>query len=238
MPLASVLIAALTALVVTLTWQVDSGTGISWIDPRALDWLTAHRGEPLTGVFRVVTDLGDTLSMAILAALTISWFLLRRATAVAVLVGVAALGAGVLVVSIKHLVGRHRPPEVSRLVVEQSLSYPSGHTVSTTVVVGIVAITVIPHLHSRWIRVTATAFAVTFAIAVGLSRVYLGAHWFTDVLAGWTVSLLWLTICVMAYTAVRRHRHEAAAAAEGSGGSEDLSAPSDHRETTAPRVRR
>ncbi|MBF6202423.1 PAP2 family protein, partial [Nocardia cyriacigeorgica] len=57
---------------------------------------------------------------------------------------------------IKQLVGRHRPPEVTRLVAEPSLSYPSGHTLGSTVVVGIVALTVIPLLRHTVVKVVAT----------------------------------------------------------------------------------
>ncbi|MFD4430275.1 phosphatase PAP2 family protein [Nocardia sp. NPDC058497] len=204
LPLATTLLATAAILVTTLTWQVNYDAGIIRIDPRVLDWTIAHRGEPLTSIARVVTDLGDTLSMTILAALTVVWFAWRRNWPTAVLVAVTSVGAGVLVVVVKRIVGRHRPPELSRLVVEPSLSYPSGHTLGTTVVVGIVALTVIPSLRHATVRVAATVFAVVFPIAVGLSRVYLGVHWFTDVLAGWIFGLFWLVLCVTVFAWVYR----------------------------------
>jgi membrane-associated phospholipid phosphatase len=197
-----------------LTWQVNNDAGIIRIDPRVLDWMIAHRGEPLTSIARFVTDLGDTLSMTILATLTVAWFAARRDWATVALVALTSAGAGVLVVVIKRLVGRHRPPEVSRLVPEPSLSYPSGHTLGTTVVVGIVALTVIPGLRRRWLRVAATVFAVLFPIAVGLSRIYLGVHWSTDVLAGWIFGLAWLTLCVTVFAWVYREHFAPAAPAE------------------------
>ncbi|MFF2088352.1 phosphatase PAP2 family protein [Nocardia sp. NPDC058176] len=199
LPRAAGLIAALTAVVIALTWQVCADTGITVIDQRILDWMIAHRGEPLTTVTEVITDLGDTLSMTVLAVIVVIGFVLRGAPRTAVLVGVTSLGAGVLVRVIKPLVDRQRPPELTRLVVEPSLSYPSGHTLGTTAVVGIVALTVLPHVRRRWVRRTAAVIAVLFAIAVGLSRVYLGVHWSTDVLAGWLIGLLWVTVCVTVF---------------------------------------
>ncbi|MGW4235135.1 phosphatase PAP2 family protein [Streptomyces sp. NPDC004980] len=130
-PLAAALLVTAAVLLAVLTWQVNNDAGIIRIDPRVLEWMIAHRGEPLTSIARVITDLGDTQSMTILAAVTVAWFAWRREWATAVLVAVTSVGAGVLVVVIKQLVGRHRPPEVTRLVAEPSLSYPSGHTLGT-----------------------------------------------------------------------------------------------------------
>ncbi|MFD4357672.1 phosphatase PAP2 family protein [Nocardia sp. NPDC058518] len=199
-PIVAALIATAAVLITALTWQVTSG--ISAMDTAVLDWMIAHRGEPLTGIATVITDLGDTLSMTILAALTVGWFALRRNLPVAALVAVTSLGAGVLVWVIKRLVGRHRPPETSRLVFEPSLSYPSGHTLGSTVVVGIVAIVLVPQITKHWLRTAATVLAVAFPVAVGLSRIYLGVHWTTDVLAGWIIGLLWLVLCVTVFTRV------------------------------------
>lgn len=206
LPLTAALIAAAAVVVAVLTWQVDSGAAVTRLDARVLDWMIAHRGEPLTSVARVITDLGDTLSMTVLATITVCWLLWQRHWACAVLVAVTSLGAGLLVVVIKQLVGRNRPPELSRLVYEPSLSYPSGHTLGSTVVVGIVAITLIPRLRRQWVRVVATVLAVLFPVAVGLSRVYLGVHWLSDVLAGWTIGLIWLAVCVTVFTVVRAER--------------------------------
>ncbi|MFD5180853.1 phosphatase PAP2 family protein [Nocardia sp. NPDC058379] len=203
-PLAAALLATAAVLLAVLTWQVNNDAGIIRIDPRVLEWMIAHRGEPLTSIARVITDLGDTQSMTILAAVTVAWFAWRREWATAALVAVTSVGAGVLVVVIKQLVGRHRPPEVTRLVAEPSLSYPSGHTLGTTVVVGIVAITVIPTVRRRWVRWVATVVAVLFPIAVGLSRIYLGVHWCTDVLAGWLFGLAWLVLCVTVFCLLHR----------------------------------
>lgn len=200
LPRAAVLIASLTVLVVALAWQVRADAGITVLDPRILDWMIAHRSEPLTTVTEVVTNLGDTLSMTVLAAIVVIGFAVRGAPRTAALVGVTWFGAAVLVWVIKPLVGRQRPPELTRLAVEPSLSYPSGHALVTTAVVGIVALTVLPHLRRRWVRRTAAVVAVVFAIAVGLSRVYLGVHWSTDVAAGWSIGLLWLTVCVTVFT--------------------------------------
>ncbi|MFC4125174.1 phosphatase PAP2 family protein [Nocardia rhizosphaerae] len=206
MPLAAALLATGAVLVTALTWQVDNDAGIIGLDPRVLDWMLAHRGEPLTSIARIVTDLGDTLSMTILAAVVICWFAARRDLPNALLVAVASVGAGVLVVVVKQLVGRHRPPEVTRLMEEPSLSYPSGHTLGSTVVIGIVALTVIPGLRHRPTRLAATVFAVLFPIAVGMSRIYLGVHWCTDVLAGWIFGVWWLLLCVTAFAWIHRGR--------------------------------
>ncbi|MGY0503629.1 phosphatase PAP2 family protein [Nocardia sp. FBN12] len=212
-PVVVALIATAAVLITALTWEVTSG--VTTMDTRVLDWMIAHRGEALTDIATVITDLGATLSMTILAVVTVGWFVLRRNLPVAALVAITSLGAGVLVWVIKRLVGRHRPPEASRLVFEPSLSYPSGHTLGSTVVVGIVAIVLIPQLARQWVRVAATVLAVAFPIAVGLSRIYLGVHWTTDVLAGWIIGLMWLVLCVTVFTRVWCARPAAITASDG-----------------------
>ncbi|MEU4601226.1 phosphatase PAP2 family protein [Nocardia sp. NPDC023988] len=199
-PLAAALIATALALFGLLTWVVVGNMdGTPW-DVRVLDWMIAHRSEPLTTVARVITDLGGTVAMTILALVTVIWLLARRDLPVAALVGVTSLGAGALVWGIKRIVDRHRPPMDSRLVTELSLSYPSGHSLGSAAVGGVVAIALVPRLRRVWVRRTAVGVAVVFPIAVGLSRVYLGVHWITDVLAGWIVGLLWLTLSVTLFT--------------------------------------
>lgn len=82
---------------------------------------------------------------------------------------------------------------------ETSPSFPSGHTLNATVVVGVLAYLLMLRLASRAARIAVGVGAAAFALAMGLSRVFLGHHWLSDVVAAWLFGLGWLTVVVTAH---------------------------------------
>jgi undecaprenyl-diphosphatase len=108
----------------------------------------------------------------------------------------------------KAIVGRARPP-LSEAVppYEYAFSFPSGHALNSTVIAGMVAYLVGRRLKTRFSRAVAVVVAVAWAGAMGLSRVFLGHHWLTDVMFAWLLGLAWLAMLITAhriYLAVRR----------------------------------
>jgi undecaprenyl-diphosphatase len=97
---------------------------------------------------------------------------------------------------------------------ETSPSFPSGHTLNSTVIAGMVAYLLLRRLTSQRARVLTVVLAAGWAVAMGLSRVYLGHHWLTDVMCGWVLGLAWLTVVIVAHrmflTARRRRRERTA----------------------------
>ncbi|WP_052313691.1 phosphatase PAP2 family protein [Nocardia thailandica] len=201
---AAAVIGAALAGVAVLTVCVATAGGPTGVDQGVLDWMVGHRGGAMTSAVRVFTDLGGAVAMTALAVGTVLWFAWRREWPTAALVAVTALGAAILVPACKHLAGRTRPPEQTRLVVENSLSYPSGHALGTTVVTGIVATVLISRIARPSLRAAAAACAVAFVLGIGLSRLYLGVHWATDVLAGVLIGVAWVTLCLTLFGLSRR----------------------------------
>jgi membrane-associated phospholipid phosphatase len=164
-----------------------------------------HRTPAVTWWAIVVSDVGSTIGMAVIAIATagLLWWRGRRSDAL--LVAVVAVGAGVLVRVGKATIGRERPPEGFRLVVESNESFPSGHALASAAILGVVVVVLVPLLHATWAKATLIAAATLFAVAIGVSRPYLGVHWATDVLGGWVIGLTWLYFCVTVRS-VWRHR--------------------------------
>jgi undecaprenyl-diphosphatase len=146
-------------------------------------------------VFLVIADVGGTAGMAVLAALAALMLWARRRRREAVVVIVAAAGAGALVEELKNVYDRARPPEATRLVIETNYSLPSGHALGSIVVLGILAPVAAVTLQGIAARTAVIAAAVAAVATIGLCRLYLGAHWLTDVLDGWLVGGAWLRLC-------------------------------------------
>jgi undecaprenyl-diphosphatase len=190
------LLAVLAAIVLGLADGAVEQNGLASMDPPVWQWLVDQRTPALTGLAIFFTTVGSTVSMAILATLTILYLLIKRRWGDAALVGAVAGGAGLLVRFGKATVGRERPPADFRLVAETNESFPSGHALASAAVIGVVLVVLVPSIRNRAARVWLIVGAGLFVFVVGLSRVYLGVHWATDVIGGWVTGLAWLALCL------------------------------------------
>ena len=193
---AGALLAVLAAIVLGLADGASEGNGLASIDPPVWQWMIDHRSPALTTVAIFVTNVGSTVAMTIIAGATIVYLLVKRRYGDAALVAVVAAGAGLLVRFGKATVGRERPPVEYRLVTETNESFPSGHALASAAILGVVLVVLLPSIHRRATRIAVLAGVVLFALAIGLSRVYLGVHWATDVIGGWVTGLAWLALCL------------------------------------------
>jgi membrane-associated phospholipid phosphatase len=196
-----VLVAVLTALAEGVYDAVSEGEGLAGLDRPVLDAVLSIRTPMVTTVVGAYTHLGGTVGMPILAtvaALTMAlWW---RQWSPIVLVALTGLGSLALTTVGKAAVGRARPPLADAVPpFETSFAFPSGHSLNSMALAGIVAYLLIRRQRRRWARITTLVVAVTFAVTMGLSRVYLGAHWLTDVLVAWALALAWLTVVITAH---------------------------------------
>lgn len=185
---------ALSAIVALLTFAVQVHPGPLGPDSSLMQWFIDHRNGTATVFAKSVSALGDTATMTMLGVVACAGLAWRRQWETAVFVGFTALGAGALVFFGKLLIGRPRPPLIDRMVVEINHSYPSGHALGSTVVVGVVVAVLLPLLRGLWRTLLVTG-TVLFVVGVGVSRLYLGVHWPTDIVAGWIFGLIWLSMC-------------------------------------------
>ena len=142
--------------------------------------------------------------LRVVAVAAAGWLALRRQRRLAVWVLVAALGSGVIDTVLKDLVRRARPALPHPVAEASGYSFPSGHALGTMVMFGVALLLVLPLLRRRAARVSAWVVAVVAVALVGFSRVALGVHYVSDVLAGWLVGLGWLTVTVAVFESWRR----------------------------------
>ena len=190
------LLAVLAAVVLGLADGATDDNGAAFLDTPVWQWMVDHRTPGLTTVAIAVTEVGSTVSMTIIACATIVFLLIKRRRGDAVLVAVVAAGAGLLVRVGKATVGRERPPVEFRLVTETNESFPSGHALASVAILGVVLVVLLPLIPDRRVRIAVLVAVALFAVCIGLSRLYLGVHWATDVIGGWVTGLAWLATCL------------------------------------------
>lgn len=148
----------------------------------------------LDNVMLVVTRLGGVAAVLLAAFFMLAvLYRLRRWQSLAV-VAVGMTGTLVLMSGLKLLFARQRPELWELLTHESTYSFPSGHAAMSSVLAICV---VMLAWRSRW-RWLVAGIAVLYVLAIGFSRMYLGVHYPTDILAGWTVAVLWMLVTVRA----------------------------------------
>jgi undecaprenyl-diphosphatase len=177
------------------------------VDRPVAVFFVRHREAWLTRLLQDLTNLGSIrILLPLILAVGVGWWLRRRTWRPLVLLVVAYAGADLAFNAVKQLVGRPRPPAAILLKPVAGPSFPSGHATQAVAVYGMLA-ALAATASPRWSRkVTAWALAVVIAGLVGLSRLYLGAHWLTDVLAGFALGAAWLfAVLALARTLTIRH---------------------------------
>ena len=173
--------------------QVERPDGSTAIDSSITSWMVAHRAAALTAVARVLSAVGSQKVLTPVAGVFIVLLLARRRVWPALVFAVAWGGAIGLYSLAKHFVQRPRPPADIQLMHVGASSFPSGHatqSLATYVALATLAGLAIPRVRA----VPARALAVGLAAGVGWSRVYLGVHWTTDVIAGWLIAAGWVSV--------------------------------------------
>jgi membrane-associated phospholipid phosphatase len=163
---------------------VTDKTGVTSVDVPVLHAAMRLRSPGLNAFAAGIAYLFGPVGMPVMALVAILLLALRRRSWTPVIL-IAAAGIGSLLMTIagKDIIQRHRPNIALAIPpYEHSPSFPSGHTLNATVIAGIVG-------YLLWLRRHTIAAKVTA----------LGAHWFTDVLAGWLLGLLWLALVVTAH---------------------------------------
>jgi membrane-associated phospholipid phosphatase len=148
-------------------------------------YAAAHRTGWLTTAMRQVTDLGGTVALTAVVFSTITGTLILKRYSLAVMMLVAGIGSSTLTVSMKTMIDRPRPLTNGDLAFASGPSFPSGHTLESMAIYGALVFIIGSLIASPRIRLGVWGAGAILAFAIGASRVYLGVHWASDVVAGW-----------------------------------------------------
>jgi undecaprenyl-diphosphatase len=192
-----------------LVGEVSEG-GRTYLDSSVQAFVLDHRVGPMTVAMKAVTWLGSSVVLVPLLVAVGAFFLVRRRDWRPGLALVAAFGGAVILSNVvKPIIERPRPPAEHLIGQASGFSFPSGHTTGAIALWGMLAALVWAR-GSTAARGLAWPAAVVIVGAVGASRLYLGAHWFTDVLGGYALGGLWLAVLLAAMLGVAARRASAA----------------------------
>ncbi|MFE1288516.1 phosphatase PAP2 family protein [Streptomyces sp. NPDC058751] len=179
--------------------------GDAWLT----SWCLAHRPDMALALARGVTYTGVGVvpyALAVIAGLLLGRPAGQRVRTVAACV--CALAAAQTVrFAVMSLVARPRPPVADWATHASGWSFPSGHTTTSAVAGGLLVLAVLARAPQS--RRTLALLIGCWAVLVGLSRVYLGVHWFSDVVGGWLFAICWLSLLVYGLTRFLPHAHSA-----------------------------
>ena len=163
-------------------------------DTSWLLWLHQFSNPSLDSVMLRITQLGNPrfVVMVVVVSLGILWW--RRYRQEARMFAIACLGTAILNLGLKLTFSRTRPLLWPRLIPETDFSFPSGHAMGSLVLYGF--LTYLLATYYPKLSKVIYSLAVILIAAIGLSRLYLGVHWPTDIIAGYGVGFLWLTTCI------------------------------------------
>ena len=196
-PLIAGIVCALAAVLV-FTWyasEVSEGE-LSAFDSAVRGFVHSYSSPPLTALMKAVSYTGKVRTLVILGTVVAAVMLYLRAFRSTAIFLVTMAGEIMLEVTLKATYQRARPEPFFDLPLPESYSFPSGHALGSICFYGILAWVVVRRIQDKRLETAVAVLAAVFILMIGLSRVYLGVHYPSDVLAGFVVGLIWTSSVV------------------------------------------
>jgi undecaprenyl-diphosphatase len=217
LPTIAILILGITATIMIGEDFVELAVLLRQESPLVLDvdqsvyrWAESMRSGPATVFFLTFTHLGGPMGLMVIAFAVAALLFVRGHRGLAWYVLITGTGGGVINVILKTTFDRARPDLAEALRQAHGYSFPSGHAMGSMVVLGslvyVMARSLEPALGPWRLRAATIALLLAGILTVGLSRVYLGVHWISDIAAGFAAGFVWLVVATVAFEAFWRIR--------------------------------
>lgn len=185
-------------LFIELTEVLHSRT-ITHYDQKVSDFIISFRSPQLNKVFQFITDLGDLYAYLILTALCAigfywkfqNWRYVMEMIFVIIIAGLSNL-------ALKQVINRARP-DAAHLVAVETLSYPSGHAMGAIAFYGFLIYLFYNFKMNTWLKTSIIFIFIFLVLAIGISRIYLGVHYPSDVVGGFIAGFIWIIFCVILF---------------------------------------
>lgn len=210
-------VAALLVVAVGIMTFVEVADDMAEADGQAFDQAVLHWLQPVPGHPRGpwwlheaaadLTSLGGISVLTLFAVVALTFLLIQRKRLSALLLVVGLAGGVALSEGLKALFERARPPIEYQAVETLNASFPSGHALLSTVFYLTLGVMLTRAFPKKRLKAFVLGVGVFIALLIGLTRVYLGAHWASDVVAGWCAGAAWaMTLWLVAYAVERRQQ--------------------------------
>jgi membrane-associated phospholipid phosphatase len=208
-------------LFVVLVEQFQRSTSLVYHADQIIQTWFGHERQPaMTVLLSAATSLGSTAGLGVIVGVVTAILFLRKERASAIFVIVTAVTGALLNLGLKAIFARARPDLTFAITTSRYYSFPSGHAMGSFISLGALAYIA---LRQKWPWSTKTATLatiLTLIVLVGLSRVYLGVHWASDIVGGWSAGTVWLSAAVVAFEMLLRLRQRRRGAAPTSPAAE------------------
>jgi membrane-associated phospholipid phosphatase len=202
--LAIAVLVAASWLFMALAEDVFTRDQITILDNQFSAWLQAHQAAGITALMLFVTRVHSNIWIDFVALIIIVYWWFGRLRHWALTLALSVYGGSLLNYLLKNLFLRARPQFEHPIITSTGYSFPSGHTLAATVFYGALCAFALCYLRSWLSRTLALALCIFMVSLVGFSRIYLGAHYLSDVLAAMLEGLAWLAVCLIGVGATRR----------------------------------
>lgn len=191
-----------------ITEDVIHHDPLTQFDMTLLTWLRARATPTGYAVFNTISLLGSPATLGVLALGVGALMVARRRWIVLAGWAAAFVGGDILNAALKVAIHRPRPPYAADFLPGSSWSFPSGHAMSSLIGYGMLAyiLLVVVRIPGRGAQIAVVLGTVLLIAGIGLSRLYLGVHYFSDVLGGYAAGVLWLSACISGLEGVRSQR--------------------------------
>jgi undecaprenyl-diphosphatase len=188
-----------------ITEDVVHHDPLTQFDVTLLDWLHAHATPAGYTIFNAISLLGSSVAMTVLGLGVAVLLGIRRQWPVLGGWVAAFAGGGLLNQILKLMIQRPRPPYAAAFLPSFSWSFPSGHAMASLIGYGLLAyLLVVLWVPRRSVQTAIVFGAALLIVAIGASRLYLGVHYFSDVVGGYAAGVLWLAACISGLEVARR----------------------------------
>jgi undecaprenyl-diphosphatase len=206
------------SLLLGLAAAIGALVFFGWLADEVLEGETRHFDEVtraavhqfatpvLTTIMRGFSFVGSTLALTVASIVVVARLIMRKLSLEAKLFALTMLGGALLSMTLKLAFKRARPEPFFNLSVPETYSFPSGHSLMSACFFGALAALLTARIQRRRVRIVIWIFATSMFLLIGLSRIYLGVHHTTDVIAGFTAALIWVLMIRLVELQLKRKR--------------------------------
>ncbi len=183
-------------LIVYGTWKDFLRPHVMFFDGTIINAIRIHTSEVLSKAMMIVTECGSFEFYVTVGGIIVIWLCLKKRVLEGIMLVVCSGGSGLMTLLLKEIVMRIRP-DMMPVITETGYSFPSGHSVTAVCFYGYLTFLFWIYSKSDILRRCFTIIAVCMILGIGISRIYLGVHFPTDVIGGYIGGLMWLSLSIL-----------------------------------------